>query len=280
MLSYKLAVVEEAAEDYELPELHQPRARRPTLSSLKWCKRHSMLLSEAIELGMVCGFMAEGMKSALGSHGPWPQATSTGLPHPVPRFDLNAERLFAHDSHIPEMVSIIFYTMVIDDAVEFSLSLRLTMNVVMITIKGSEELRPLVQPIPANPVLAGNPSRGRTSSFPSFHDIVQAAEYVRDNLHWSKTETSSLRPNLLAWNFSAYCPKFNRIVAMQFMHATNIPKMVQAIFYAMVINDAARLQLNRREIGESLMSDLQKLRWDAIEAWLLFIEDKLKDARQ
>ena len=36
--------------------------------------------------------------------------------------------------------------------------------------------------------------------------------------------------------------------------------MVQAVFYAMVINDAARLQFIRREIGESLMSDLQILR--------------------
>ena len=48
----------------------------------------------------------------------------------------------------------------------------------------------------------------------------------------------------------------------------------------MVINDAARLRLIRRETGESLMSDLRKLRWDVIEALLLFIEDKLKDSKR
>ncbi|KAJ8430518.1 hypothetical protein Cgig2_012917 [Carnegiea gigantea] len=36
----------------------------------------------------------------------------------------------------------------------------------------------------------------------------------------------------------------------------------------MVINDAARLRLIRREIGESVMSNLRNLRWDVIEAWL------------
>jgi len=37
----------------------------------------------------------------------------------------------------------------------------------------------------------------------------------------------------------AYYPEFDHIVAMQFAHTAHIPKMVQAIFYAMVINDAA-----------------------------------------
>ncbi|KAJ8429207.1 hypothetical protein Cgig2_012335 [Carnegiea gigantea] len=47
----------------------------------------------------------------------------------------------------------------------------------------------------------------------------------------------------------------------------------------MVINDATKLRLIRRVTGESLMLDLRKLRWDIIEAWLLSIEDKLKDAQ-
>ena len=34
----------------------------------------------------------------------------------------------------------------------------------------------------------------------------------------------------------------------------------------MVINDAAKLRLIRRETKESLMLDLRKLRWDIIEA--------------
>ena len=129
-------------------------------------------------------------------------------------------------------------------------------------------------------MVAGAPSRGRTSSFSSFRDTVQAEEYVKDNLHWPKREMSSLRSNLLPWNFLAYCTKFNHIVATQFAHAIHIPGMVQVVFYEMVISDATRLRLIRRETGESHMSNLRKMRWDVIEVWLLFIEDKLKDAQQ
>ena len=77
----------------------------------------------------------------------------------------------------------------------------------------------------------------------------------------------------------AYCPEFDHIAAMQFTHTAHIPEMVQAIFYAMVINDAAKLRLIRRETWGSLMLDLRKLRWDIIEAWLLSIKDKLKEAQ-
>ncbi|KAJ8433389.1 hypothetical protein Cgig2_019179 [Carnegiea gigantea] len=140
--------------------------------------------------------------------------------------------------------------------------------------------RPLVQPItPASPVLTGGPSRGRTTSFPTFRDTVQAAEYVRDNLPWSVRQSSSLHPNLLPLHFMAYYPEFDHIVAMQLAHTAHIAEMVQAIFYAMVINDAAELRLIRRETEESLTLDLQELRWDIIEAWLLSIEEKLKDTQ-
>ncbi|KAJ8422441.1 hypothetical protein Cgig2_019158 [Carnegiea gigantea] len=122
-----------------------------------------------------------------------------------------------------------------------------------------------------NPALAGDPSMGRTTSFPSFRDTVQAMEYIRDNVRWSMRETSSLRPNLLPLHFMAYCPNLHMLPHML--------EMVQAIFYAMVVNDTAKLRLIRGETGETLMLDLRKLRWYIIEAWLLSIKDKLKDAQ-
>ncbi|KAJ8426094.1 hypothetical protein Cgig2_006575 [Carnegiea gigantea] len=196
---------------------------------------------------------------------PGPRPLPSDYHGPCPRFDLEMARRYAHDSYIPEIVQKVFYAMVIDDAAESGLSQRLAMDC------ASGPADP-----PANPVLEGDPPGGRMSSFLSFRDTVQAVEYVGDNLRWSKRETSSLRPNLLPWNFSAYCPEFNHIMGMQFAQATYISEMVQAVFYAMVINDATRLQLIRRETGKGLISDLRKLRWDAIEAWLLFIEDKIK----
>ncbi|KAJ8429213.1 hypothetical protein Cgig2_012341 [Carnegiea gigantea] len=120
-----------------------------------------------------------------------------------------------------------------------------------------------------------------TQAYHRLRDVghTKATEYVRDNLRWSVRETSSLHPNLLPLHFTAYFPEFDHIVVMQFAHAAYIPEMVQAIFYAMVINDAAKLRLIKRETGKSLMLDLRKLRWDIIEVLLLSIEDKLKDAQ-
>ena len=53
--------------------------------------------------------------------------------------------------------------------------------------------------------------------------------------------------------------------------------MVQAIFYAMVINEVAELGLSRRDIMGRMMLDLQELKWDIVEAWLLSIDERLRD---
>ncbi|KAJ8433871.1 hypothetical protein Cgig2_021254 [Carnegiea gigantea] len=139
-----------------------------------------------------------------------------------PHFDLEVATRYARDSNTSEMVQIIFYAMVIDDAAELGPSLWLGDNDVRLRrAQASHPADP-----PTNPMLAGGLSRGRATSFPSFRGTVQAAEYVRDNLRWSVRETSSLRPNLLPLHFTAYCLEFDHIVAMQFAHATHIPEMV------------------------------------------------------
>ncbi|KAJ8451345.1 hypothetical protein Cgig2_014117 [Carnegiea gigantea] len=317
--NFLLPEAEGATADFELPEMVQATS-------------YAMLLNEAVELGVVHGFMAEGLKLALvrilnyWSHvvrSEWPAAPSGVAPswtsvsclykrrHPstpgprllpsdyhdlCPHFDLGVATRYARGSNTPEMMQKIFYVMVIDNAAKLGLSRRLNMDCVMWVMRKldwgpveawlgdtarrlqrAQTSRPTDPPI--NPVLAGGPSRRRTTSFPSFRDTVQAAEYVRGNLCWSVRETSSLYPNLLPLHFTAYCPEFDHIVAMQFAHAAHIPEMVQAIFYAMVINDATKLRLIRRETRESLMLDLRKMRWDIIEVWMLSIEDKLKDAQ-
>ncbi|KAJ8445074.1 LOW QUALITY PROTEIN: hypothetical protein Cgig2_022594 [Carnegiea gigantea] len=183
-----------------------------------------------------------------------------------PRFELGVATRYAHDYNTPEMVQIIFYTMGPVEAWLGDNDRRLR------RAQASHPANPL-----ANPVLAGDPSRGRTTSFPTLWDSAQAAEYgqpllVREGIIKPSSELAPLR-------FTAYCPKFDHVMAMQFAHAAHISEMVQAIFYAMVINDTVELRLIRREIGEILMLDLHELRWDIIEAWLLSIDDKLKDAQ-
>ena len=77
--------------------------------------------------------------------------------------------------------------------------------------------------------------------FSSFTSTEQAAEYVRDTFRWSSRETLSLNPNLLPKDHHGPCPSFALGVVMQYAHNSNVLDMVYAIFYAMVLNDAAEL---------------------------------------
>ncbi|KAJ8429990.1 hypothetical protein Cgig2_033915 [Carnegiea gigantea] len=293
---FSLPEAEGAAADFELPEMVQATF-------------YAMLLNEAIELGVVHGFIAEGLRSALvglrwssfeavarevripsyramwrgqgglllpqglyllghwsplfikeeqaaeyvGDHFRWSLRDPWALgPRPLPsdyhnlcrRFDLGVATRYAHDSNTPEMVQIIFYAMVIDDAAELALSRRLTMDCAS---------RP-VDP-PTNPVLASNPSWERTTSFPSFRDTVQRRSML---VQPSLVREGNIKPSseLAPLHFTTYYPEFDHIVVMQFAHATYMPEMVQAIFYAVVINDVAKLRLIRRDTEESLALDL------------------------
>ncbi|KAJ8426858.1 hypothetical protein Cgig2_006533 [Carnegiea gigantea] len=251
---FSLPEAEGAAADFELPEMVQATF-------------YAMLLNEVVELGVIRGFMVEGLKLALvglrWSSFEGSAASAAGRCSGGPCTEQAAEYFRDH----------------------FRWSLR-------------DPTDPGSRPLPSDyhilcPYFDLEVARryaydshipemvpGEDDLLSFFRNTVQAAEYVRDNLCWYKRETSSFRPNLLPWNFSAYYPEFNHILEMQFTDATHIPEMVQATFYAMVISDVTRLRLIKRKIGESLTSDLRKLRCDAVEAWLLSIEDKLKDARQ
>jgi len=128
-------------------------------------------------------------------------------------------------------------------------------------------------------MLSSYPAGRRTTSFPTFQNTTHAVEYVKENLCWFIRESLSLHPNLLLLNFEGLCPEFDHIMVMQFAYVAHIPEMVQAIFYAMEINNVAELGLSNRDAMGRMMVDLQELRWDIVEAWLLSIDERLRDAQ-
>ncbi|KAJ8439391.1 hypothetical protein Cgig2_021805 [Carnegiea gigantea] len=242
---FSLPEAERAALDFELLEMIQATF-------------YAMLLNDAVELGIVGVFMADGLKSTLVVLGWMREPSDSGLLpllsnyHSLcPRFDLEVATQYAPDSHISEMVQIIFYAMVINDAARLGLSRRSAMDCVlwaigswtgallrrgsgkMIGLRRAQASRPVIPP--SFPALAAGPPGEGTTSFPVFRDTTHVAEYARDNLRWSVRESSSFHSKLLPLHFEVYCPDFDHIMAMQFAHATYILEMVQAIFYAMVI---------------------------------------------
>ncbi|KAJ8436377.1 LOW QUALITY PROTEIN: hypothetical protein Cgig2_032198 [Carnegiea gigantea] len=175
------------------------------------------------------------------------------------RFDLGVATRCAHDSHVPEIEQAIFYAM---SSWDFPADSQWTIMMWAMRkldwgpveswlvdidrrLKGAQASQ-LANPL-AGATPPGDLTRRRVSSFPTFQDTTHTAEYVRDNLYWSVSESSSLHPNLLPLHFVALCPEFDHIVAMQFAHVAQIPKMVQAIFYAVVINDSKAFEQGDHE---------------------------------
>ena len=55
--------------------------------------------------------------------------------------------------------------------------------------------------------------------------------------------------------------------------------MVQATFYAMMINEVAELGLLSRDAIGPMILDLRELRWDITETWFQDIDERLRDAQ-
>ncbi|KAJ8440417.1 hypothetical protein Cgig2_017650 [Carnegiea gigantea] len=238
-LSYDLVVAEEAAQRFELSELPQVIF-------------YAILLNEAERLGVLHGRTLRIMESALTElrwntfeawvwqNGDrifkarfWEKAgheeeSSDAEEATSPSGDDKqgeAERAVL-DFELPEVIQATFYAMLLNDAVEL----------------------------------------GIVSGFLAV-DLKLTLEGLR--------KTLAQRPNPLLADYHGLYPGFDLSLATQHAQDSNIPEMVQAIFYAMVVNDAVELGLTCRLTAECMMWVMQKLDWVPIEFWLENIDCRL-----
>ena len=115
--------------------------------------------------------------------------------------------------------------------------------------------------------------------FPNFASTEQVAEYVRDTFHWTLRESLALGPKPLPMDYHGLCPCFDLRVATRYAHNSNILEMVQAIFYAVVVDNATELGLLRRLTMDCMISTMRKLDWNAVESWLGDIDHRLRRAQ-
>ncbi|KAJ8432190.1 hypothetical protein Cgig2_013732 [Carnegiea gigantea] len=196
-----------------------------------------------------------------------------------PCFLLSEAKEIACDFKLPKMIQATFYAMLLNDDVELGIVSRFMdadLKVTLEVLDAHQQAQPSRGTTPRG---ARGPLNGREESsgsndppppssdkaerkndnnkereeekensimFPNFLSTQQVAEYVRDSFNWSLRESSTLRPNLLPKNHHDLCPNFDLLVAMRYAHSSDIPKMIQAIFYAMVLNKAAGLGLSSR----------------------------------
>jgi len=58
-----------------------------------------------------------------------------------------------------------------------------------------------------------------------------------------------------------------------------LPEMVQAIFYTMLLNEAVELGVVYSFMAKGLKSSLVGLRWSCFEAWMSRTDHKLREAQ-
>ncbi|KAJ8432241.1 hypothetical protein Cgig2_007642 [Carnegiea gigantea] len=118
-------------------------------------------------------------------------------------------------------------------------------------------------------------------------------EYVVCYFAWDQRGVVfSLLP--LLKDFQALCPSYKSTVAKEatkYYELSELPQvkgaaadfelteMVQAMFYAMLLNEAIELGVVRYFMAEGLKSALVDLRWSSFEVWMSRIDDEVKEAQ-
>jgi len=88
-----------------------------------------------------------------------------------------------------------------------------------------------------------------------------------------------LRPSRpLLKDFHALCPRFSLPEAEGAAADFELPEMVQATFYAMLLNEAVELGVVHGFIAEGLKSALAGLRWSSFEVWMSCVDHELREA--
>jgi len=80
--------------------------------------------------------------------------------------------------------------------------------------------------------------------FLNFANTKRAAEHVRDHFHWSLQDPSASGPQPLPTDYHGLCTRFDLEVVRRYAYDSNLPEMVPAILYAIVIDDAVELGLS------------------------------------
>ncbi|KAJ8438780.1 hypothetical protein Cgig2_009898 [Carnegiea gigantea] len=192
---------------------------------------------------------------------------------------------FADATHISKMVQINFYAMVINDAAELRLVNRETRGSLMLDL---QELRwdiieawllSIGERLKDTQVRERRERKRKMVRFPNFTSTETATKYIREAFLWPWRETSAQRPRPLPGDHFILCPSFDLGMATRHAQGSNIPKMVQAIFYAMVVNEVVEWGITCKITAGCLMWVLQQLHWDPFEFWFENVEYRLRGAR-
>ncbi|KAJ8426194.1 hypothetical protein Cgig2_008911 [Carnegiea gigantea] len=103
--------------------------------------------------------------------------------------------------------------------------------------------------------------------FPPTHRTREIGNYVRETFTWCRRSAScSLHP--LPEDFDVLCPYFSLAEAEAAAADSGLPEIVQATFYAMLLNNMLELGAVDEYTAKKIRSILVDLGWSAFEAWM------------
>ncbi|KAJ8422873.1 hypothetical protein Cgig2_013746 [Carnegiea gigantea] len=115
-------------------------------------------------------------------------------------------------------------------------------------------------------------------AFPPLHNTKEMANFIRESFirRWRR---ATRPPCPLPDDYQDLCPRFLLPKAERAVLDFELPEMVQATFYAMLLNDAIELGIVSDFLADNLKSTLERLRWTSFEAWLGRTRGDLREAQ-
>ncbi|KAJ8420236.1 hypothetical protein Cgig2_023223 [Carnegiea gigantea] len=198
-----------------------------------------------------------------------------------PNFELSAIQEAAWDFFLVKIPQVVFYVMLLNDAVKLVV---LRGGMIEIPESALMELRWSTfeewvwrnrDNIPRAPYPETNSNREESSgsgkaSPPPCNSVIFSIMVFP---HFLSTEEmadhgAAHPPRPLPKNYHDLCLGFNLSDTKEATRNFRIPKMVRAVSYAIVVNEAFEMGVLSRDLAEHLKSSLKGLQWYMYEAWL------------
>ncbi|KAJ8433463.1 hypothetical protein Cgig2_014504 [Carnegiea gigantea] len=118
-------------------------------------------------------------------------------------------------------------------------------------------------------------------AFPPIRSTREMANYVRETFIW-RWRSALHPPRPLPEDFNVLCPCFSLAEAEATAAELELPEIVQATFYAMLLNEMLELSIVHEYTAERMKSSLVGLRWSTFEVWIrlssvLFTSTQLRE---
>ncbi|KAJ8437037.1 hypothetical protein Cgig2_025884 [Carnegiea gigantea] len=115
-------------------------------------------------------------------------------------------------------------------------------------------------------------------AFSPTHSTREMANYVKETFTW-RWRSASRPPRPLSENFNVLCPYFSLAEAEATAAESGLPEIVQATFYAMLLNEMLELGVVHEYTDETMRSSLVDLRWSTFEVWMRIMDEVIREAQ-